>query len=83
MLDPKDKNECAKYLAGGYLQHNVLKSEPAIDENISKFLGWMNKFADEEKPLDLDQFFTYVSFDITGEVMFSKPFGKWVLLPPG
>lgn len=77
MLDPKDKNECAKYLSTGYLQHNVMKSEPAIDENISKFFGWMDKFSDEKRPLDLDQFFTYVAFDITGEVIFSKPFGKY------
>ncbi|ROW05402.1 hypothetical protein VSDG_00565 [Cytospora chrysosperma] len=75
MRDPREKNECSKYLSTGYLQHNVLKSEPAMDENISKFFGWMNKFADEKKPMDLDNFFTYVAFDITGEVVFSKPFG--------
>lgn len=75
MLDPKDKNECSKYLSTGYLQHNVSKSEPAIDTNISKFIGWMDKFAKEKKPMDLDKFFTYVSFDITGDIIFSKPFG--------
>lgn len=79
MLDPKDKNECSKYLSTGYLQHNVIKSEPAMDENISKFLGWMNKFADAKEPMELDHFFTFVSFDITGEVIFSKPFGKVTL----
>lgn len=75
MLDPKDKNECSKYLSTGYLQHNVIKSEPAMDTNISKLIGWMNKFAEEKKPMDLDNFFTYVSFDITGDIIFSKPFG--------
>lgn len=77
MLDPKDKNECSKYLSTGYLQHNVIKSEPAMDTNISKLIGWMNKFAEEKKPMDLDNFFTYVSFDITGDIIFSKPFGKF------
>lgn len=76
MLDPKDKNECSKYLSTGYLQHNVIKSEPAMDTNISKLIGWMDKFAEEKKPMDLDNFFTYVSFDITGDIIFSKPFGK-------
>lgn len=76
MLDPKDKNECSKYLSTGYLQHNVSKSEPAMDTNISKLIGWMDRFADEKKPMDLDKFFTYVSFDITGDIVFSKPFGK-------
>ncbi|KAG6366701.1 hypothetical protein INS49_000880 [Diaporthe citri] len=75
MLDPKDKNECSKYLSTGYLQHNVSKSEPAMDTNISKLIGWMDRFAQEKKPMDLDKFFTYVSFDITGDIVFSKPFG--------
>lgn len=76
MLDPKDKNECSKYLSTGYLQHNVIKSEPAMDTNISKLIGWMDNFAEDKKPMDLDNFFTYVSFDITGDIIFSKPFGK-------
>lgn len=77
MLDPKDKNECSKYLSTGYLQHNVSKSEPAMDTNILKFIGWMDKFAKEKKPMDLDKFFTYVSFDITGDIIFSNPFGEF------
>ncbi|KAK8084910.1 cytochrome p450 [Apiospora hydei] len=75
LLDPKDKNECSKYLAGGYLLHNVLKSEPAMDTSMRKFFGWMDRFADEKRAMNLDEFFTFVAFDITGEVVFSKPFG--------
>ncbi|KAK7931347.1 hypothetical protein PG985_002059 [Apiospora marii] len=75
LLDPKDKNECSKYLSGGYLLHNVLKSEPAMDASMRKLFGWMDKFADERRPMNLDEFFTFVAFDITGEVVFSKPFG--------
>lgn len=48
-----------------------------MDTNISKLIGWMDKFAEEKKPMDLDKFFTYVSFDITGDIVFSKPFGKY------
>ncbi|KAI0176957.1 cytochrome P450 [Pestalotiopsis sp. NC0098] len=75
MIDPKEKNECSKYLSSGYLQHNVIRSEPALDKDIAQLLGWMNKYSDEGKPMELDKFFTYVAFDITGEVVFSKPFG--------
>ncbi|KAI1846989.1 hypothetical protein JX265_006814 [Neoarthrinium moseri] len=75
MVDPKEKNECSKYLSTGYLQHNVIKSEPALDKSMSKLFRWMDKYANEQKPMDLDKFFTYVAFDITGEVVFSKPFG--------
>lgn len=81
MIDPKEKNECSKYLSSGYLQHNVIRSEPALDKDIAQLLRWMNKYADEKKPMDLDKFFTYVAFDITGEVVFSKPFGKYTRYP--
>ncbi|KAK8116160.1 hypothetical protein PG984_012662 [Apiospora sp. TS-2023a] len=62
-------------LVWGYLLHNVLKSEPAMDASMRKFFGWMNKFASEQRSMNLDEFFTFVAFDITGEVVFSKPFG--------
>ncbi|KAK8121115.1 hypothetical protein PG999_005235 [Apiospora kogelbergensis] len=75
LLDPKDKHECSKYLSAGYLLHNVLKSEPAMDATMRKFFGWMDRYADNERPMNLDEFFTFVAFDITGEVVFSKPFG--------
>ncbi|KAK6854439.1 hypothetical protein PG995_009532 [Apiospora arundinis] len=40
-----------------------------------KLFGWMNKFANDKRPMNLDEFFTFVAFDITGEVVFSRPFG--------
>ena len=45
-----------------------------MDASMRKFFGWMSKFADEQRPMDLDEFFTFVTFDISGEVVFSKPF---------
>ncbi|RYP51953.1 hypothetical protein DL768_002829 [Monosporascus sp. mg162] len=75
MVDPKEAKEARKYLLTGYLHHNVLQGEPALDENITKLLGWMDKYSEDKKPMDLDKFFSYTAFDITGEVLFSKPFG--------
>ncbi|KAK7743306.1 Ras-related protein Rab-4A [Diatrype stigma] len=75
MVDPREAKEAKKYLLTGYLQHNVLQSEPAMDESIKKLLAWMDKHADNQKPMDLDKFFTYTAFDIMGEVIFSQPFG--------
>lgn len=80
MLNPRDKNECTKYLSGAYLQHNVLRSEAAIDDNVLKFFGWVKKFSEESKSMDLARFFTYVAFDVTGDVIFSRPFGKSISL---
>ncbi|KAK8053796.1 cytochrome P450 [Apiospora saccharicola] len=63
LLDSKDKNECSN------------RSRPAMDASMRKLFGWMNKFASEQRPMNLDEFFTFVAFDITGEAVFSKPFG--------
>ncbi|KAI1340026.1 cytochrome P450 [Xylariaceae sp. FL0016] len=68
LTEPRDKNERSRYLASGFLLHNVLKSEDFIDENVGKY-------AANNDAMDLAMFFTYVAFDITGEVIFSKPFG--------
>ncbi|KAH6659961.1 cytochrome P450 [Truncatella angustata] len=74
-LDPKKKIERSRNFAPAYALSSILKSEAAIDDVIAKLCDWMNEYADEKKPMDLDWFFTYASFDIIGEVIFSKQFG--------
>ncbi|KAK6839281.1 cytochrome P450 [Apiospora arundinis] len=73
--DPKQKLDRSKRLAPGYAMSNVIKSEPAINETIEVFLDWLDSFASSKKPMDLDKFFTYLTFDIVGEVTFSRKFG--------
>ncbi|KAJ0117715.1 Pisatin demethylase [Diaporthe amygdali] len=73
--DPATKNELSKHVASGYLLSNLLQAEPAVDDTIELLLGWLDKHVDERKPLDLDRFFTYTTFDVVGEVIFSKSFG--------
>ncbi|KAI1336932.1 cytochrome P450 [Xylariaceae sp. FL0016] len=74
--DPKYKAEWMKYMSNaGFLLHNVLQYESIMDENMIKLMGWLDRYAEQNKGMDLDKFFTYVAFDITGEVTFSKPFG--------
>jgi cytochrome P450 len=75
LTNPKDKIERSKFLAAGFLHSNILKSEEPMNRNIEKLLDWMDKYAADKEPMHLDQFFTYVAFDNTGEVLFSKPFG--------
>lgn len=62
--DPKQKMERSKRLAPGYALSNVIKSEPAIDETISMFLNWLDAYASSQDPMDLDKFFTYLTFDV-------------------
>lgn len=73
--DPATKNELSRHLAAGYLLTNQLQAEPAVDDTVELLLGWLDKHAEEHKPIDLDRFFTYTTFDVVGEVIFSKSFG--------
>lgn len=46
-----------------------------MDANVLKLLGWMDQFAAQHKPMDLDLYLAYTAFDVVGELFFSKPFG--------
>lgn len=73
--DPATKVELSRHLASGYLLSNLLQSEPAIDDTVELLLGWMDQAADEGQSIEPDQLFTYTTFDVVGEVIFSKSFG--------
>lgn len=73
--DPAMKNELSRHLASGYLLSSILKSELAVDSTITLLLDWLDQHADEHKPIHLNDFFTYTTFDIVGETLFSQPFG--------
>lgn len=38
-------------------------------------MEWMDAFARDGTPMELDKYLTYTALDIVGEVVFSKPFG--------
>ncbi len=59
----------------GYSTSNLLALEKHIDVSFSLLLDWMDKFAALGEAMDLDKFFTFTAADITGELLFSKPFG--------
>ncbi|KAF2443446.1 cytochrome P450 [Karstenula rhodostoma CBS 690.94] len=73
--DPKKKVEKSKYIAGAYTISSVVRSEEYIDQVFESFLGWLDRYADEKKPMDLDKFISYATFDVIGEIVFSKQFG--------
>lgn len=73
--DPKKKAVRSKAFASGYTLSNMLQTEEHVNKLIEKLLGWMDQYAAESKPMDLDLFFSFTAFDIIGEVLFSKPFG--------
>ncbi|KAK6085196.1 benzoate 4-monooxygenase cytochrome P450 [Seiridium cupressi] len=73
--DPKKKIERSKPLAAGYSIANLLQSEAAIDHNIQLLCGWLDKHSDRNDPVDLGQYFAFITNDNVGEVVFSKSFG--------
>lgn len=52
-LIPKRTVERKKTFASAYKLDNLLRSEANIDEVIVKLCDWMDKHADEKKPMDL------------------------------
>ncbi|CAG1982212.1 unnamed protein product [Fusarium graminearum] len=73
--DPKRKVEKSRYIAGAYSVSNVVRSEEHIDRTFEQFLEWMNRNANDKKPIHLDKFISYTTFDVIGEIVFSKQFG--------
>lgn len=73
--DPKDKIERSKAFASGYALSNVVKYEEAIDRVIEKLLGWVDSYAGTGKPMALDEFISFTTLDVVGEVLLSKSFG--------
>lgn len=75
ITDPKRKIELSKHFASGYTLSNALKAEEAINGLVVRLLNRMDQFATSGAPMDLDQHITFLTFDLLGEILFSKPFG--------
>lgn len=75
MRDAKQKTRLSRTVGPAFAANTLLKSEDHMDAVISKLLGWMDQFSADQKPMDLDLFFSYASFDMVGELFFSRRFG--------
>ncbi|EGU87521.1 hypothetical protein FOXB_01961 [Fusarium oxysporum f. sp. conglutinans Fo5176] len=71
----QDEEALSKHFTAGYALSQVLKREPDVDENIEHLLRWVEKYAEDRMPMDLDRFITYTTFDNIGSALFSEPFG--------
>lgn len=75
ILYPKQKSEHSRNFAPGYSLSNMLHCEEPIDKVIGLLMDWMDSYADDHQPVHLDRFCTFTSNDVTGEVLFSRPYG--------
>ncbi|KAI1658729.1 cytochrome P450 [Daldinia decipiens] len=75
MRDLTVHRESKKILANAYSPTSVLAYEPAVDECITLLLYQIEKLAEEKKPIDLGEWMSYYTFDVIGQLSFSKMFG--------
>lgn len=73
--DPKTKNQMSRNFSSGYTLTNVLQNEQSIEDVVKMFLERLDDFAAKGKAFDLARYFTFMAFDVVGEVIFSKQFG--------
>lgn len=73
--DTKQKIKLSKHFASGYRLSNAIKAEESIDSVFVQLLDWLDRFSKSGQPMDLDRYVTFTTFDLLGEVLFSKSFG--------
>jgi len=75
IIDPQKNKDLAKHFKSSFIFSKLLRSEPQLDKNIVELFNWMNKYAAEQKPMNLDKFITYTTFDNTSTAFISEPLG--------
>lgn len=71
----KDVINLFKGLSAGYKLSNIAQAEPYIDECITLFRQRLDDLSYKAQPFEPERWFTFLFFDIVGEVTFSKRFG--------
>ncbi|KAI1801715.1 cytochrome P450 [Daldinia bambusicola] len=67
--------ESKKLLTNAFSPTSLLAYEPAIDECVSLLLYRLEGLANEGKPINLGSWMSYYTFDVIGQLSFSKMFG--------
>jgi hypothetical protein len=74
-VDAKRHITKTKNVAPGYAFSNIIKAEPYVDGALELFERQLNTLSEAHRPVNFDEWFNYLGFDIMGEVTFSKQFG--------
>ncbi|KAK5988252.1 Cytochrome P450 monooxygenase -like protein [Cladobotryum mycophilum] len=74
-LDPTAHRLLRRHLSAGYSMTNLLRLEDGLDRLTQMLKALMDQSADKQKPTHLDELFIYTSYDMAGELLFSKDFG--------
>ncbi|TVY54619.1 Cytochrome P450 monooxygenase [Lachnellula cervina] len=74
-VDAKRHITKTKNVAPGYAFSNVIKAEPYVDGALRLFETRLDGLSEAHLPVNFDEWFNFLGFDIMGEVTFSKQFG--------
>ena len=74
-VDAKRHITKTKNIAPGYAFSNVIKAEPYVDGALRLFEKRLDSLSEAHLPVNFDEWFNFLGFDIMGEVTFSKQFG--------
>ncbi len=73
--DPKKNAMMRSNLTSGYAGSSVIKSEPFMDKTIQVLEQRLDDLSNKKAPFGFGLWLHFLTWDITGEVMFSKRFG--------
>ncbi|KAI9054435.1 hypothetical protein LZ554_001597 [Drepanopeziza brunnea f. sp. 'monogermtubi'] len=71
----KEHTRKAKNLAAGYSLTNVIKTEPYIDHALQLLRSQLGCLGSLKQPVEFENWFNYLAFDVLGEATFSQSFG--------
>jgi cytochrome P450 len=69
------KVEKSKHIAGAYTVPNILRYDEYIDHTFRLFFHWLDIYAEDTRPMDVDKYISFATFDVIGEIIISKSFG--------
>lgn len=73
--DPKKHTAMRSNLASAYTGSSVIKSEPFMDSTIQLLEQRLDELSQQKKPFELGLWLHFLTWDINGEMMFSRRFG--------
>ncbi|KAK4611531.1 Cytochrome P450 monooxygenase abl2 [Fulvia fulva] len=74
MAPPETHTRQRNALGATFMNEALLNQEEFIRGHVEKFMEVLRKCAKENRAIDFSHWFTYLSFDVIGEVVFGEPF---------
>ncbi|KAH8146325.1 uncharacterized protein LAJ45_09518 [Morchella importuna] len=74
--DPHKHGRLRRLLSNGFSARSLAEQEPVVHQFVDKFIMQINKHVTNPKGDDMVKWYTFVAFDIIGDLAFGDPFGS-------